>query len=360
MSSLEAMRAVLDLSRWAPSGDNTQPWRFEIIGPHEVVVHGHDTRDHCVYDLQGEASQVSLGALLETMSIAASTQGWTMGATRRVGMPEHQPTFDIHFTPGSIEPSPLAGSITVRSVQRRPMGTQRLTPQQKAELVQSVGEQFNVEWLEDLGARWRTAWLMFHNAKLRLTMPEAYEVHRSIIEWNASQSIDRVPDRALGVDAMTLKMMRFAMASWERVQFFNRFLAGSLAPRLQMDFLPSLACGAHLIIKARKAPDGIDDFVAAGRAVQRFWLTATKLGLWQQPEMTPLIFSRYARLGVRFSEQASSIELARQLSSKVTELVGPAAETAVWMGRIGNGSAPESRSIRRPIDSLMFSTPNSD
>ena len=23
---------VLDLARWAPSGDNTQPWRFDITG----------------------------------------------------------------------------------------------------------------------------------------------------------------------------------------------------------------------------------------------------------------------------------------------------------------------------------------
>jgi nitroreductase len=23
---------ILDLARWAPSGDNTQPWRFEIKG----------------------------------------------------------------------------------------------------------------------------------------------------------------------------------------------------------------------------------------------------------------------------------------------------------------------------------------
>jgi len=44
---------ILDQARWAPSGDNTQPWRFEIKGPLHVVVHGSDTRRHCVYDLDG-------------------------------------------------------------------------------------------------------------------------------------------------------------------------------------------------------------------------------------------------------------------------------------------------------------------
>jgi len=63
---------ILDLARWAPSGDNTQPWRFEIKNELEVVIHGFDTRDHCVYDLDGHPSQMALGGLLETMRIAAT------------------------------------------------------------------------------------------------------------------------------------------------------------------------------------------------------------------------------------------------------------------------------------------------
>ena len=59
------LEAILDLARWAPSGDNTQPWRFEIKDARRLVVHGFDTRAHCVYDLDGHPSQISLGALLE-------------------------------------------------------------------------------------------------------------------------------------------------------------------------------------------------------------------------------------------------------------------------------------------------------
>ena len=68
---------ILDIARWAPSGDNSQPWRFEICSPSHVIVHAFDTRHHCVYDLQGHASQLSVGALLETIRIAASVHGLT-------------------------------------------------------------------------------------------------------------------------------------------------------------------------------------------------------------------------------------------------------------------------------------------
>lgn len=62
---------ILDRARWAPSGDNSQPWRFEVVADDHVIVHGHDTREWCVYDIDGRPSQLAHGALLETIAIAA-------------------------------------------------------------------------------------------------------------------------------------------------------------------------------------------------------------------------------------------------------------------------------------------------
>ena len=47
-------------------------------------------------------------------------------------------------------------------------------------------------------------------------------------------------------------MMRLAQASWSRVGFLNPFLAGTWSRSIQMDFLPALACGAHLLLLARR------------------------------------------------------------------------------------------------------------
>ena len=85
---MSVVREILELARYAPSGDNTQPWRFAIDGEHAVTVHGHDTREHCVYDLDGRASQVSIGALLETIAIAATRFRLSTEVTRRRDAPE--------------------------------------------------------------------------------------------------------------------------------------------------------------------------------------------------------------------------------------------------------------------------------
>ncbi|WP_431475808.1 molybdopterin biosynthesis protein MoeY [Massilia eburnea] len=350
---MNTIEQILDLARWAPSGDNTQVWRFEIVAPDQVAVHCYDTRDHVVYDLDGHPSQVAVGAMLETMAIAASAHGLRADAVRRGDSPERGPVFDVRFTPdAAIKPSPLLAVVTTRSVQRRPLSTRPLTAQEKQALEAAAGPAHQVQWIEGFGGRWSAARLMFNNAKLRLTMPEAYEVHRSIIDWGKTHSPDKVPDQALGVDNGTLALMKWAMVSWQRVNTMNT-LMGTWAPRLQMDLLPGIACAAHFVIRAKSAPAGIDDYVAAGRATQRFWLTVAALGLHMQPEMTPLIFGRYVRNAVRFTRLDPLQEAARRLYGQLTGVIGAAPETAVFMGRLGAGNAPKARSLRKPLAELM-------
>ncbi len=80
---MTVIESILERARWAPSGDNSQPWRFEVCSPRHVAVHAFDTRRHCVYDIDGEASQISVGALLETMRICASAHGLVTHMERR-------------------------------------------------------------------------------------------------------------------------------------------------------------------------------------------------------------------------------------------------------------------------------------
>jgi len=345
---------ILGLARWAPSGDNTQPWRFEVIDDLHFIVHAFDTRDHCVYDLDGHPSQIALGALLETLAIAATAHGLRAAFSRRSDAPDTHPEYRVELTPDKqLSTDPLLPYVKQRSVQRRPMRITPLTPSQKQALQDAVGEAYSVRWFEGGTRRWRLAKLMFDNAKIRLTMPEAYAVHRDIIAWQARFSEDRVPDQALGLDAMTLKLMRWVMASWQRVKFFNTWLAGHLTPRIEMDLLPGLFCAAHFAIQARKAPATVDDYVAAGRAVQRFWLTAASLGLQLQPEMTPLIFSRYVREGIEFSRMPDATERAARLDKRLAGMLHdvPVSEVA-FLGRIGSGNVATSRSLRLTVERL--------
>ena len=353
------LERILDLARWAPSGDNTQPWRFEILGEDRFLVHGSDTRDWCVYDLDGRASQIAIGALLENIHIAATADGLKAAFTVRDDAPETAPIIEVVLSKDTQhpqpEPAPLLPFIKSRVTQRRPFSSRPLRKMDREQLEAAVGPGYRLVWVEGKGAKRKMARLLFKNAHIRLTMPEAYEVHKRIIQWDSRFSIDRIPDQAIGLDPVNIKSMRWAMESWKRVVFLNRFLAGTLMPRILLDLLPGLKCAAHFVIVAETEPNSLQDFVAGGRAMQRFWLTATRLGLQFQPETTPLIFSRYARQGRRFTQNAPAIRNAERLQANLESLVGQdSVISSIFMGRVGYGRYPVSRSVRYSLSELFL------
>ncbi len=346
---------ILDLSRWAPSGDNTQPWRFELLSDEHFVIHGFDTREWCVYDIDGRPSQIALGALIENIALAAAREGMRAEFLRRLHEPDATPKFDVRLVPDAgLLPDPLVDHITVRSVHRRALSLRAMTPTQKAGLSTAPGPAYGVQWIESLRDRWAVAKLMSSNSELRLTAPETYAVHRRVIAWKQRFSEDKVPDAAVGLDAFTTRLMGWVMRDFERVRFFNRFLGGTLAPRMQLDIVPSIACAAHFLIVAPTPPRTIDDFVAAGRAIQRFWLTATRDGLQLQPEMTPLIFAAYVREGRAFTSVETIWKRAQTLAGRLSDLTHTDPASIVFMGRVGFGAGAAARSLRLPLDRLIL------
>lgn len=355
MPDRDILLKILDLARWAPSGDNTQPWRFEIVSNEHIAVHGFDTRDHVLYDFDGHPSHMAHGALLETLRIAATAFGIEATWRLRQGCADTAPIYDVQLSQRSGMPvDPLFPFIEKRVVQRRPMRTTPLTDAQRRALAAAPGPDFEVRFFESLPERWRIAKLLWRNAHIRLTCPEAYPVHRDIIEWGARFSVDRIPERAVGVDPLTGKLMRWAMQSWARVEFMNRYLLGTVAPRLQLDLIPALACAAHVLLISRTPLVETLDYVRAGVALQRLWLTTTAVGLHLQPEMTPLIFHWYARDGRLFSARAEVNESASVLSREFERFAGhEAAATTAFMCRVGASAEPVSRSIRKTRGELM-------
>jgi hypothetical protein len=234
------------------------------------------------------------------------------------------------------------------------MQTTPLTAAQHQALIESVGDGYSVQLFETFGERLKVAKLLWASARIRLTCKEAYPVHRDIIEWRTRFSKDRIPEQAVGVDPATARLMQWVMQSWGRVAFFNRYLLGTVAPRIQLDFLPAIYCAAHLLVKPRRRPTQLTNWIELGMAVQRIWLTATQLGLHLQPQMTPVIFRWYARAGRRFSAQPElfqqsvnfAVDFERATNAKPAEDFG-------FFARVGTCQVPKSRSIRQDLLDLM-------
>ncbi len=357
---------VLELARWAPSGDNSQPWRFKVFSERDFDVYGYDTRGYCVYDLDGGSSQLAHGMLLETIAIAATRYGCRAhialpeGDAARIDLPgiETPPLrYRINLeVDAALPPDPLAAVIVERSVQRWPMRPQRLTAPQRASL-EEAARPLRIAWFDSWLARARVAVLCARNARIRMTIPEAYAVHRSVIAWHATTSEDRLPDASLGAGPILLAMMRSAMVSWQRLDRLNRW-TGTLLPRLALDFLPGVLCSAQLAIVADREPTTLADRIAAGRAIQRVWLRATALGLQMQPQYTPLVFARYVRSRREFTQRPGAQAEAATIAASIdTALPGASAANVAWLARIGPAQRVRGRSLRLPLAQLVVGDP---
>ena len=89
---------ILNLARWTPSGDNTQPWRFEIIDDYRIVVHIQYTQEMVVYDLHDQNTLLAIGALLLTMELAATSEGCQMHVHQRKHVQGKLLAIDIRFS----------------------------------------------------------------------------------------------------------------------------------------------------------------------------------------------------------------------------------------------------------------------
>ncbi len=350
---------VLDLARWAPSGDNAQPWRFEIIGDDRVTVHVSVDPQGNVYEYNdGQPTLLSAGFLLETMRIAASRFGRMLWWRYR-GASGHDHVIDVALpkTPG-IEADPLLSFVTVRSVDRRRYRMTPLTPAQKRALEACIGDELEIRWYESARERWAMASINALATDIRLSIPEAYRVHRRILDWERSFSPDGVPAGAVGLSPMTRMIMRRVMRSWPRVRFMNRFLGGTVSARIEMDLVPGLACAAHFTV-ARKAPpehaDEVPSLLRAGEALQRLWLTATRMGLVMQPALAPLCFAHYGRHEIAFTGDDAMLRKTAALAARIARLAAGDPEDLVFAGRVGwpLSRAASTRSVRRPLPDLI-------
>jgi sulfur-carrier protein adenylyltransferase/sulfurtransferase len=347
---------ILHAARWTPSGDNEQPWRFEKLGNGIIRVHitRHVTGN--IYHFRDDQPNVWVaGMLMENLRIAASTN-----RRRAEWYVESGPdplVLHVQFVPDqAVIPNPLYAALGERSVDRNRYRTRKLTEAERIELEAALGDGLRIDWWSTTAARWRFARLSARATDIRLRAPEALPVHREIVDWDVNLSPTKIPAGALGISRLTLRIMRWAIQDWSRIDRLNRF-TGTFATALEMDYLPILSSAAAFTV--RIPADGahsIDGMLDAGVHVQRFWLTAAKLGLAIQPAMALLVFADYGQKDLPFTVASALRMKAKRLADEFQRVFGIGTNDFVFMGRIGEPlpRMGACRSVRRPVSELMM------
>ena len=354
-----AVERILEAAHWAPSGDNAQPWTFEVRDEAQFDVCVRIEPGNVYEYRQGEPTLISAGTLLANIAVAAPSEGkrarWDyVGAEDGI----HRIRITLEDSGGATRHA-LQDEIERRSVDRRPYQRRSLTSADKDALAEALGPAVGLSWHESLAARRRIAGLTRLATDIRLRIPETFAIHSRIVDWQRAYSPDGIPSKALGVDAMTQKMMHWTLAKRERTEMANR-LGSPFFAGLQMDFLPGLFSAAYFTFHFREpraaGAAGISQLLGGGEAVQRFWLTASKRGLVLQPCLATLAFAHYGATGEAFTTSSAERRKAQVLAQRVVRELGDLQST-FFVGRIGYPQAAklESRSLRRPLATLVKS-----
>ena len=347
---------ILDVARWAPSGDNDQPWRFERVSPLHLRIHVQHEPDVNIYEYaDGRPVWLAVGGLLESLRLAASAHGLACRWQADAADPR---CLDVVFRDAAhITKDPLCDFLRTRSVDRGPYRTHPLTAAEKRALEEAWGPEFVLTWHESRAARLAATKLNMQATRLRLSIPECHAVHRRVIRFDAAEAEEGIPAAAVGLDPLTVRLMRWANARWWRTRLLNRHLGGALVASWQLDLLPGIRAAAHFTVRWRDArrPRKTADWIAAGQRMQRFWLTATSLGLALQPSFAPIIFAHHARHGGRRWAWAKTQEKAERIAAAADAVHGRGSEETVFAGRIGTPRKRLGpRSVRLPLNRLWL------
>lgn len=362
------MLDILDLARWAPSGDNAQPWRFDIRSPDTVRI----TIDSASIDAnpyeygQGQPTLIAVGGLLETLGIAASTAGATARYTAQPAT-EGPPDIDVAIDrDAAVAEDPLYRFLPVRSVDRRAYRKRAIPPAVREALIAAAGEDFRLDFYETPAQRRALARLNADATDIRLRIPEAFPVHQAIIDWRNDFSERGIPARTLPLDPATRAAMRWALGQWSRVEKLNRAPGGTTVAQLEMDVVPGRWSAAYFTLSApadtmSTPATRLATLLACGAAFQRIWLTATANGLSMQPTFAPLCFAHHVRTGHPFTQDAAMREKAGLLAGTMSRTLHDAGNV-LCMARIGYPRARTAsrftpRSIRRPLAKLVSHCP---
>lgn len=279
-----------DLIRYAtlaPNGHNTQPWRFRI-GDRQIDIMPDFSRRTAVVDPDDHHLFVSLGAAAETLSLASAARG--MPGTVAFD-PRNSGSVAVRFERARPAPSPLFDAITRRQSTRaaydgRAIPTRDLDTLVKAAAVPGVG----LVLLTDRRRIDRLSDLVLAGNTLQRTNPAFVRELKSWLRFNPGAAL------RTGDGLYSAASGNPALPDWLGPHAFDWISTARSENQAYASQLRSSA-GVAVFVGLRETAA---DWVAVGRACQRFALQATALGLKHafinQPVEVPTLCADLAAL----------------------------------------------------------------
>jgi molybdopterin/thiamine biosynthesis adenylyltransferase/nitroreductase len=346
---------IVDAARWAPSGGNIQPWRFEAA-ENEIRVYLVPERTTTM-DMEHRGSYVAIGAALFNARVAAASLQ-SLGSVRLFpeGSPSHHiATLQIGSST-DYEVIPLQPHLRTRSSNRRigdPSPIDDEVVQLLARGVEREGARLRILTARDRMGR--CAEVLAESDRLRFLIPTLHREMIGELRWPGRDSLEE------GLDIRTLELSPPEQSALElmcRSDVMAHLAEWRAGQALGGRTLATVGSSSALAVVTVPRADPVW-YVRGGSAVERFWLTAEFHGLAVQPISPVFIYADdekdYLRLGGE-----RHLDALLGLSQQFDNLwdLGDGERVALLF-RVTHAAPPSVRSARLPLADLLSREHNS-
>lgn len=344
---IEEFRRILEFAVNAPSGSNSQPWRFEVRGS-ELTVIALPEKDHPVLNYHNRGTWIAHGALIENIKIAAAALGY--GTNIRIFPDTRNPNITAYITFVESVPAEegLFQAIPKRVTNRRPFDPYPLTEEQKKYLlasVREVGEGSEVRFVEEKEKIQRLAIAVAANEIVTLENEKLHKLFFGEIVWNKKEEAKRKMGLYLKTmelkppQEVALKLFRH----WPVMRVLNKLgVARGIAKGNAKIYAKTAAIGAVTV------QDSDRDFLTAGRIIERIWLKALKMEFGFHLITGTMFFWQRIALGKSKEFSSEHETLIKSEYDAIESIVGAQGKIVVALFRIGRGGEPTARSTKAP------------
>jgi hypothetical protein len=273
----EDLQKILEASVNAPSGSNSQPWKFRVKG-NVVDIIAEPEKDHPVLNFRNRGTWIAHGALIENIKISASAFGYNVDISIFPSEKEENLAASVIFTPGSVMRDAFYESIAKRTTNRKRFKEFDLSEDQLNEFLSAaVGfDGVRVRFTNDKKAKRLVGRALSLNEILTLENEKLHELFFEEIVWSREE--EQKKKSGLYLETMELAApkrtaLKF-LKKWRVMRFCNRM---HFARRIAADNSKVYASGSGLGVLV--VPDTDASFLIAGRAMERLWLKAMQMGL---------------------------------------------------------------------------------
>jgi hypothetical protein len=350
----------------APSPDNNQPWLFEASTDGTLTLY-HDLSRALPSDVDFMFSMIALGAALENLCLAARQKGWQpfveyvpQGDSIR-GPAEGSGTSagkeavaTIRFAAGGV-PDPLYAFVAERVTCRKAYARQPVAENALRQIEEAASghPETTLHWLNDREAIGRLAWLVAATDRIRFEyQPFHEELYRQLrfSPQEAESTRDGLDVRTLEVPSSAVWLLR-RLRPWRRMRLLNR-LGLSKLMSVTSALLVKNSGTVGLLTTGVTTRRG---YLDAGRAFQRVWITATRLGLALHPlGSLPIFLSRLTRQNGEGLTTGHRAVLEQVQPAFLQIFPRAAGRGLVLLFRLGEASRPAVCSLRRPVQAVFL------